>query len=107
MAAVSRGEVWWVELSARQPRPAVVLSREVVLPRLARPLVAWVTTVVRDIPTEVALDEDDGMPRPCVVSLDNVENVSTAVMTERITTLGPERMAAVCRALALAVDCAV
>jgi mRNA interferase MazF len=66
---------------------------------------ALVTTVERQIPTEVALDESDGMPRRCVVNLDNVTSQSTMFLTDRITRLDPVRMAQVCQALAHATGC--
>ena len=72
---------------------------------LARPLVAPLTTCVRGLPTEVALDGEDGVPRPCVVSLDNIQPFGRALLMERITALTPARMAEVCAALAVAVDC--
>jgi len=86
-------------------RPVLVLSRDAVLGSLARPLVAPLTTRVRGLPTEVALDGADGMPRECVVSLDNVQPLARVLLVERIARLSPDRMARVCRALALAVEC--
>lgn len=83
----------------------MVLSRSAVLPALARPLVAALTTTVRDLPTEVALDRADGVPKPCVVSLDNVQPMAASLLVERITALSAERMLAVCRALAIAAGC--
>jgi len=83
----------------------LVLSRGAVLPALARPLVALLTTTVRDLPTEVTLDRADGVPKPCVVSLDNVQPLAAALLVERITSLSAERMSAVCRALAIATGC--
>lgn len=86
-------------------RPVLVVSRDEVLGSLLRPLVAPLTTRVRDLPTEVALDADDGLPRPCVASLDNVQPLAASLLVERIAVLGPARMAAVCEALGIAVDC--
>lgn len=63
------------------------------------------TSVVRGIPTEVGLDETDGMPRACVLALDNVSVIRKALCTERITRLGPDRMLAVCEALQQATAC--
>ena len=102
---VARGEVWWSDDEQLGRRPVLVLSRAAVLPVLARPLVAPLTTRVRGLPTEVALDTDDGLPQPCVVSLDNIQPLAASLLAERITTLGPAQMAAVCRALAVATDC--
>lgn len=102
---VARGEVWWSEDARLGRRPVLVLSRSAVLPALARPLVAPLTTRVRGLPTEVALDTDDGVPQPCVVSLDNVQPLAAGLLVEHITTLTPGQMTAVCRALAVATDC--
>lgn len=102
---MTRGEVWWSEDAQLGRRPVLILSRAAVVPVLARPLVAPLTTRVRGLPTEVALDADDGLPQPCVVSLDNIQPLAAALLVERISVLGPERMAAVCSALAVATDC--
>ena len=102
---VARGEVWWSEDEQLGRRPVLVLSRSAVLPVLARPLVAPLTTRVRGLPTEVALDAEDGVPTPCVVSLDNIQPLASAVLVEKLTTLSPVRMVEVCRALAVATDC--
>ncbi len=83
----------------------LVLSRDAVLGSLARPLVAPLTTRVRGLPTEVALQPADGVPRSCVVSLDNVQPLARSLLVERVARLAPARMAEVCRALAIAVDC--
>lgn len=83
----------------------VVLTRQEVVGTLAAVLVAQVTTHGRDLPTEVPLDADDGMPRPCVVTLDNVTAERKAYLVERITRLGPDKMADICRALARATGC--
>ena len=102
---MTRGAVWWSDDAELGRRPVLIVSRAAVVPVLARPLVAPLTTRVRGLPTEVALDADDGLPQPCVVSLDNIQPLAAASLVERISVLGPERMAAVCRALAVATDC--
>jgi mRNA interferase MazF len=100
-----RGEVWWSESEMLGRRPVLLLSRDAVLGVLRRPLVAPLTTRVRGIPTEVALHRDDGVPKPCVVALDNVQPIPVSLLVERVTSLGPARMHEVCSALAIAVDC--
>lgn len=102
---VTWGEVWWSVDEHLGRRPVLVLSRAAVLPVLARPLIAPLTTRIRGLPTEVPLDADDGLPQPCVVSLDNIQPLAAALLVERITRLSSERMMAVCRALAVATDC--
>jgi mRNA interferase MazF len=63
------------------------------------------TRTVRGIPTEVALGREDGMPEQCVLSLDNMGVVHREFFAERICALGPDRLAEVCRALAVATGC--
>jgi mRNA interferase MazF len=102
----SRADVWWCELPAVGRRPVVVLSRDAVIPRHRRALVAPCTTTVRGLVSEVALEPgEDPVPRPCVVNLDSVESVSVAVLVERLGRLSGDRMREVCSALAVAVDC--
>lgn len=102
---VARGEVWWFESRDGPRRPVLVLTRDEVAGSLRSVLVASITTRRRDLPTEVALEPDDGMPRPCVVTLDNVSTRSRALLVERITRLGPDRMREVCVALGHATGC--
>ncbi|MEL7210150.1 MAG: type II toxin-antitoxin system PemK/MazF family toxin [Actinomycetota bacterium] len=100
-----RGEVWWYEHPDAMRRPYVVLTRSEAAEVLHQLVAAPATTTVRDIPTEVPLDRADGMPVDCVLNLDNVTLVRTALLTERITVLDPSRMDECCAALAAATDC--
>ncbi|MEA2057581.1 MAG: type II toxin-antitoxin system PemK/MazF family toxin [Actinomycetota bacterium] len=100
-----RGDVWWFEPPTMKRRPVVILTRDDVLPRLNQLIVAPATRHVRSIPTEVPLNENDGMPTVCVVTLDNVLAVRPAFLTSRITSLGADRMHQICRALQIAIDC--
>ena len=100
-----RGEVWWSERPEVKRRPVLVLTRTVVAHRMHQVTVAEITTQQRNLPTEVPLDEDDGLPRPCVVTLDNLQTMRRALLVDYITTLGSDRMAEVCQALRIAVDC--
>lgn len=100
-----RGDVWWYEPPHLKRRPVVILTRDEVIPHLNHLVVAPVTTRIRSIPTEVELDRTDGMPTACVITLDNVMAVRPGHLTERITTLGADRMCSICRALASALAC--
>jgi mRNA interferase MazF len=100
-----RGEVWWYERPDRKPRPALVLARDEATAKLHKIIAVPATGTARELETEVPLDRDDGMPRECVLSLDNTFSVRKALLTARITKLGPERMDEVCRALARATSC--
>ncbi len=101
-----RGDVWWCELPNIGRRPVIVLSRDTAIPRLRRTLIAPCTTTIRGLPSEVLLDPSvDPVPRSCVANLDSVENVSVAVLTDRIGSLSGHRMTEICAALHVAVDC--
>jgi mRNA interferase MazF len=84
----------------------VVLSRDAVIPRLRRALVAPCTTTLRGLRTEVVLEPgDDPVGRPTAVNLDSVECLSTGVLVERVGRLSDERMRQICAALAVATGC--
>ncbi len=105
-ALPGRGEVWWCELPEIGRRPVVVLSRDAVIPRHRRALVAPCTTTIRGLVSEVVLEpSEDPVPRQCAINLDSVESVSIAVLVERLGRLADGRMREVCAALAIAVDC--
>lgn len=102
---MNRGDVWWVEHPAAGRRPHLVLTRQMAIPILNAYLAVPATQTIRGIRTEVRLDESDGMPRECVLSLDSLAVVPRELFTERICTLRTERLAEVCRALAVATGC--
>ena len=105
-ALPARGELWWCELAEIGRRPVVVLSRDAVIPRHRRALVAPCTTTIRELPSEVVLEPgDDHVPRRSAVNLDSVESVSIAVLVSRLGRLADARMREICRALDVAVDC--
>lgn len=102
----ARGDVWWCEMPEIGRRPVVVLSRDAVISRHRRALVAPCTTTIRGLVSEVVLAPgDDPVPRPCAVNLDSVESVSLAVLVTRVGRLSDARMGQVCAALSVAVDC--
>ena len=102
----ARGEVWWCEMAEIGRRPVVVLSRDAVIPRHRRALVAPCTTILRGLASEVVLEPgDDPVPRPSAVNLDSIESVSVVILVERLGRLADARMREICAALAVAVDC--
>ncbi len=104
-AVVARGDVCWLELAEEGRRPVCVITRDEAIPALRNVVVALVTKTVRDIPSEVRLAPDDGMPEECAVSLDNLRTVPRALLAERITTLAPNRVSELCSALSAASGC--
>jgi mRNA interferase MazF len=102
---VNRGEVWWMEHPDVGRHPACVLSRQAAIPVLASVVVVPVTTTIRGIPSEVELGPQDGMPRRCALSFDNLATVPKAYLTERITTVPDARLGELCGALGVATGC--
>jgi len=102
---VSRGEVWWYELPGVGRRPGCVLTRQAAIPVLNAVLIAPATRTIRGIPTEVRLGADDGMPADCALSFDNLVTIPKSLLSERITTLAPERLDELCAALDVAAGC--
>lgn len=102
---VSRGDVFVVEHPEWGRRPVLVLTRDAAIPVVKRVTVASISQRIRDIPTEVILDEGDGMPLRCAVSLDNLGAAWKAMLVERVTGLSESRMREVCDALRVSVAC--
>lgn len=57
-------------------RPVVVLTRDSAIEYLSSVTVAPITSAIRGVPSEVLLNEDDGMKAACVVNLHNVVTIS-------------------------------
>jgi len=102
---VRRGEVWWAELPPPiGRRPVLLLSRDAAYSVRTSVTVAVITRTIRNIPVEVLLGQEDGMPIECVVNLDNILTMPKSRLTERIITLSAEKMTAVVKAIVFALD---
>ena len=66
--------------------------------------VALITSRVRDIPVEVLLGTEDGMPRPCVVNCDEIHTVPVSILDNPVTGLTQAKMQAVAAAVRFALD---
>ena len=105
MSEARRGEVWWGELEDIGRRPFLVMTRTAAIPVLHSVVAAPITRTIRNIPSELRLGPDDGMPTECAASFDNLRVVAKAYLVERQCALDPGLMIAACRALRAAVDC--
>ena len=100
---MKRGEIRWYRFRAPDKRrPVVVLTRDSVLEYLGEVTVAPITSTIRDIPSEVVLDPDDGVPRRCAINLDHVQTVSKDRLGGLVATLPAARMVEVRDALLFA-----
>lgn len=105
MSDPRRGEVWWGEIEDVGRRPFLVMTRSAAIPVLNSVLAAPVTRTIRNIPTELQLGSDDGMPTECAASFDNLRVVPKGYLVDRQCVLEPSRLVEACRALRAAVDC--
>lgn len=65
-------------------RPVLVLTRELVRPHLNTVTVAPITTTVRGLSTEVALDTTNGLERTCVVACDHITTIPASALGPQI-----------------------
>jgi mRNA interferase MazF len=68
-------------------------------------LVAPVTSTVRGVSTEVAVGAEDGLRKPSVANVDNLQLVARDRLVRRVGRAQPSTMALLCAALSIAVDC--
>ena len=100
-----RGEVWFAATPGGD-RPVLILTRDPVVDRIERVVVATLTRTVRGLVSELELSPAaDGVPTACVVNFDNIHTVSLGALRRRVATLSPARMAQACRALNDALGC--
>ena len=102
---MKRGEVWWAELPPPiGRRPVVLLSRDEAYAVRNAVTVAEVTTTIRNIPVEVSIGQEDGLPKRCVVNLDTIVTVRKDLLKERITLLSSEKIKEINDAIRFALD---
>ena len=105
-ARIARGDVRLY--SFRPPdksRPVVVLTRDSALAYLATATVAPITSTIRGVPSEVLLNEEDGMKSPCAVNLHNPVTVTQERLGKRVAQLSAPRMREICAALRFSLGC--
>ncbi len=98
-----QGEIWWAETEEKR-RPVLVVTRSEAVPVLTGIIVAPVTRIVRDIPTEIRLGEAEGMSVECAASFDNLQRIRRSALAEQIGDLGSRRQQ-ICAALRALADC--
>lgn len=98
-----RGEVRWYSFKAPDKRrPVLILTRDSAIRYLHALTVAPITTTIRDIPTEVFLTREDGLPNECAVNVDNIQTVPKSHLGPLIARLSAERMDEVQRSITFA-----
>jgi mRNA interferase MazF len=107
---IARGDVRLYEFApgdktSDKKRPALVLTRNSAIAYLSTVTVAPVTSTIRGVPSEVVLNEEDGMNSPCAVNLHNAVTVSQQRLGRRVAQLSSARMNEVCAALRFSLGC--
>jgi len=102
---MKHGEIRWYKfVKPDKKRPVLILTRDSVLDYLSEITVAPITSIVRNIPSEVFLSKTDGMPRDCAVNCDHLQTVSKGKIGPVITFLPPAKMVDVGRAVRFALN---
>ena len=83
----------------------MVLTRESAVSYLSTVTVAPITSAIRGVPSEVVLNEEDGMKAPCAVNLHNVTTISQDRLGKRVIHLSALRMREICTAMRFALGC--
>ncbi|HLI63358.1 MAG TPA: type II toxin-antitoxin system PemK/MazF family toxin [Terriglobales bacterium] len=103
---VARGDVRLYRfVRPDKTRPVVVLTRDSAIAYLSTVTVAPITSAIRGVPSEVVLNEEDGMKAPCAVNLHNAITVSRGGLGRRVAQLSPSRMGEICAALRFSLGC--
>ena len=100
---MKRGDVCWYTFKAPdKKRPVLILTRDSAIALLNSVTVAPITSTIRNIPTEVVLTEDDGLPDTCAANFDNLQTVPKASIGDRISHLTSRKMQETTQAISFA-----
>lgn len=103
---IARGDVRLYQFAPHdKKRPVVVLTRDSAVAYLATVTVAPITSTIRGVPSEVVLNEEDGMRAPCAVNLHTAVTVSQDRLGRRVAHLSSLRMGEICGALRFSLGC--
>jgi mRNA interferase MazF len=103
---VARGDVRLYRfVPPDKKRPVVVLTRDSAIAYLSSVTVAPITSTIRGVPSEVVLNEEDGMKGPCTVNLHNAVTISQNRLGRRVAQLSSLRMREICAALRFSLGC--
>jgi mRNA interferase MazF len=104
---LNRGDIHLCRFSPPdKQRPVLILTRDSAIGHLSTVTVAPITTTIRDVPSEVILDVEDGMKARCAVNLHNAVTLSQERLGKRVVSLNHRRMKEVCAALRFSLGCA-
>jgi mRNA interferase MazF len=103
---IARGDVRLYQFAPPdKSRPVIILTRDSALAYLSTATVAPITSTIRGVPSEVVLNEEDGMKTVCAVNLHNAVTVSQRRLGRRVAQLSSSRMREICAALSFSLGC--
>ena len=103
---IVRGEIrLYTFESPDKKRPVLVLTRDTALDYLSRVTVAPITSSIRGVPSEMILDQADGMKSPSAANFHNIMTVPKEKLGKRIGQLSPQRLQELCRSLRYSLGC--
>jgi mRNA interferase MazF len=84
---IRKGDVRWFRFaSLDKRRPVIVLGRDEALASLSQVPVVPLSSQIRDLPWEVLLTGEDGVPESCVVKVEWIRIVERQLLGRRIAT---------------------
>ena len=102
---MKKGEIRWYKFrTPDKKRPVVILTRDSVLEYLNEVTVAPITTTIRDIPSEVLLTKEEGVPTDCAINFDHIQTVSREKLGALIAMLSQEKIIETRKAIMFALD---
>ncbi|TCN43040.1 mRNA interferase MazF [Kribbella orskensis] len=87
-----------------KPRPVVVLTRELIRPRLKNVTVAPITSTIRGLSTEVLVGTQNGLDHPSAISCDNIQTIPKLQLGRLIGYLLPDQELLLTESITLAFD---
>ncbi len=82
----------------------LILTRDSVLEYLREVTVVPITSIIRDIPSEVLLTREDGLRKDCAINCDHMQTVSKNKIGSLITTLSRDKHTQVSKAIWFALN---
>lgn len=100
---MNRGDVWVLDLGGRAGRrPAVIMTRQVVIPYVNKLTVAEITSSGKGYPTEISIGNKANLPKESYVQLDNIQTVPKTRFVKYVGALDSMTMRTVGRKIILA-----
>ena len=102
---MKRGEIRWYKFQRPdKKRPVLIITRNSIIDYLNDVTIAPITSAIRDIPSEIILSQDDGMPKACAVNFDHIQTVAKNRLGSLITVLPAYRLEEIKKAIIFALE---